>query len=299
MNGERFFASSSASIGTWNAGPPTSTWRAQKAGAWPQLTIPPTAPSTADQTRPRPCARRTARPPARSSSARTETGSSRPARRGAGPFAGLELDHRRRTARSMRAPPARKVESRRLPAKAGRPVQFLGRRFCHVFTFRGRGLVVAHAGRHVQCASATLLSSAVTASTFFGGRPAGNRRQGGTARRRRGFGARRSGRRSRGRCRDIRRVRRRLCTSPSRISFAPPSSSRTAVPSLVSIVDRPFLALGPAPVEAGGERAVGLGARESRSSAAIGVCAFCGHAELGRLHEQAARERSSSRSRKR
>ena len=37
MKGERFFASSSASIGTLNAGPPTSTSARENAGAWPQL----------------------------------------------------------------------------------------------------------------------------------------------------------------------------------------------------------------------------------------------------------------------
>src|SRR5260221_599747 len=56
MKGERFLAFSSASIGTLNAGPPTSTRAREKAGAWPQLTIPAPAPldpiTTASTVRP-------------------------------------------------------------------------------------------------------------------------------------------------------------------------------------------------------------------------------------------------------
>ena len=49
MKGERRLASFSACIGTRKAGPPTRTLALVKAGAWPQLMIPPTAPLEADQ----------------------------------------------------------------------------------------------------------------------------------------------------------------------------------------------------------------------------------------------------------
>ena len=71
------------------------------------------------------------------------------------------------------------------------------------------------------------------------------------ARRRPGFGARRSNRRRRGRCRDIRRGRRRLAASPFTISLdaAVFEAHRGAVGGLD--LDGPFLALAAAPVEAG------------------------------------------------
>ena len=54
------FASSSVAIGTFSAWPPTRTTAREKAGAWPQLTIPPIAPSRPIE-RPRPSGRPTGR----------------------------------------------------------------------------------------------------------------------------------------------------------------------------------------------------------------------------------------------
>ena len=62
--------------------------------------------------------------------------------------------------------------------------------------------------------------------------------------------------------------------------------------------DRPFLALGAAPVEAAAERAVGDGLANA-ISAAIGVCGVCGEVQLGARARTSGRGRSGWRSRKR
>ena len=82
MKGERLLASSSAFIGTLNAGPPTSTSAREKAGAWPQLTIPPTAPFAADRGDLDRAAAGQLDAHAKSWSGRTGTGSIGPGRRG-------------------------------------------------------------------------------------------------------------------------------------------------------------------------------------------------------------------------
>ena len=99
-------------------GPPTSTSAREKAGAWPQLTIPPTAPLKPIMTA------STVRPPDSSISSEIKVGpiGNRLAvtcsPRVEGRLAGIELDHRPERLDQALAPPREKVESRRLPAKA-------------------------------------------------------------------------------------------------------------------------------------------------------------------------------------
>ena len=205
-------------------------------------------------------------------------------------------EHDRRRARARPTSPygsisarasAEKVDSKRLPANASSArssSSVMSRAIGHPLTSRTTryacGPIVP-----LQCAGAKLLDHWIGSTG-----PAADQQAIGDQAKRRDVDQAAAlvdqRRRTRGRCRDIRRARRLTWASPSIDSRAPPSSSRTSTPSVGRDRDRPFLALGPAPVEAGGQRPVGLGAGEDDfgGDRRLGIR---GNAELGRARRTA------------